>query len=237
MKIRPTLFALALALALPLAAAAQGSAETTTLQVTVTLPDGQQLSGSVVDQRTLAATITSNWSFNGMLNGKPVSAAGASEQRWLGDGKIEVTVTDVTAFNLDGRPVPTNVEGKPDVPQLIHQTLLVETTGDGIVTVRGVPLAIGGTLRAPGSGDQAFVITNAAAGTSQVSEIPNATAAPTAAPVASPTPAPAPTAVAVVPSTTAAAPTAPAVVIAGLLLVAAAGGIAVAVAVRRKQAK
>jgi hypothetical protein len=241
LRLRPALLTLALgvALALPLVAAAQGSRETTSLQVSVTLPDGQQLSGSVVDQRVLGPSITSDWSFNGMLNGKPASAAGAAEQRWLGDGKLEVTLTDVTAFSLDGRSVPTNIEGKPDVPQLIGQTLLVETTGDGIVTVRGIPLAIGGTLLPPGSGDQTFVITNAAAGTGQVSEIPNATAAPTAAPVASPAPATAPTAAAVVPAAAAAptAPAAPVALIAGLLLVAVAGGAALVVAARRRQAK
>jgi hypothetical protein len=177
----------ALALALPRTAAAQGGSETITAQVTLTMPSGERVAGTLVNRRTLDAAVHSTWTFNGMLNGQPVRAGGEAAERWLGDGKLEIAMTKITEFTVNNGPVATNPDGSPYIPQSLLQTVVIETSGDGVVSVRGIPIAIGGKLLPPGSGDQSYVVSNAGAGAGRVTAIPNtADRAPAAAPLYTP---------------------------------------------------
>lgn len=176
LKIAALAFTLALLIAGafgPAAAAAQGGSETVTAQVTLTMPTGEQVSGTMVTHRALGATIQSTWTFSGMLNGQLARAAGTATERWLGEGRLEVAMTAITEFTVGGEPIARNPDGTPYIPQSLLQTVVIEDTGNGVVNVRGVPLAIGGPLLPPGSGDVSYVITNAGAGTRSITTLPN----------------------------------------------------------------
>lgn len=166
-------FGLAVGLMLPLRTSAQSSSETITAQVTLMLPSGQSMSGAFVDHRTLGAGVQSTWTFNGMIDGLPAKAAGTATERWLGDGQLEVTMTSITEFTVAGQTPAQNADGSPFVPQSLLQTLVIENSGAGVVTVRGIPLAMGGELLPPGSGDMAYSVTNAGQGPQRVTSIPN----------------------------------------------------------------
>lgn len=167
------LLTLSLSLLLPLQVAAQGGSETITAQLSFTLPSGEPVSGTLVNRRSLGAQISSTWTFNGMINGQQFTSAGNAVERWLGDGQLEIQMTEVTEFAVAGQPPMTNPDGTPYVPQGLLQTVVVSDLGGGMLSVRGVPLALSGGLLPPGSGDLNYVLTNAGQGSSSLSQIPN----------------------------------------------------------------
>jgi hypothetical protein len=161
-------------------AAAQGSGsstETVTAQVSLTLPNAQPLTGTIVNQRVLGSPVQSRWAFTGMLAGQPVRVAGTATERWMGDGQIVIDVTAITEYRIGAQQPTYNADGSIAIPALLRQSVVVVGQGNGIVVVAGFPLAISGRLSPPGSGNLNYTLTNAGQGPAQVVRLPNTSAA------------------------------------------------------------
>lgn len=155
------LVALVGALALiPTLLAAQSQHETITAQVNLTAPGGTKIIGTVVARRSLGATVTAEWSFNGMVNGVPSKAAGTAAERWNGTTGATIELTSIEEWQ---GPV-----GKPAL-----SPVAITQAGSGVISVAGVPLAIGGNLPAPGQGSTNLVLTNAGQGSRPIAQLPN----------------------------------------------------------------
>ena len=181
-RLQLALLALALccaaALHTPRRAGAQPGQETVTAQINITLPTGEQVTGAIVNRRLLGSEVQSTWTFSGMASGQPVQAAGTATERWLGDGQLEIAMETITSYQVGSQPPATNPDGTPYVPSPLLQTVLIEDVGNGVLTVRGIPLAIsagplGARLYPPGSGDISYVVTNAGQGPAVITAIPN----------------------------------------------------------------
>jgi hypothetical protein len=143
-----------------LAAAQQVAKETVTIQINGRTPAGTSVIGVVVAKRSCGATVESEVTFNGMVNGLPAAFSGRVIERWLGDGKEEVEVISTDLAGL--------VVGKLPV-----RKILVAQTGANLITVEGLPVAIDGTLEPPCSGRTAYTATNAGQGAQIILQLPN----------------------------------------------------------------
>lgn len=181
-RVQLALFALALCCAAavhaPQRASAQPGQETVTAQINITLPTGEQVTGAIVNRRQLGSAVRSTWTFSGMASGQPVQAAGTATERWLGGGQLEIAMETITSYQVGSKPSATNPDGTPYVPSPLLQTVLIADVGNGVLTVRGIPLAIsagslGAKLYPPGSGDISYVVTSAGQGPAVITSIPN----------------------------------------------------------------
>ena len=144
----------------PIAAAQQVARETVTIQINGRTPAGTSVIGVVVAKRSCGATVESDVTFNGMVNGLPAAFSGRVIERWLGDGKEEVEVISTDLAGL--------VVGKLPV-----RKILVTQTGPNLITVDGLPVAIDGKLEPPCSGRTAYTATNAGQGAQTILALPN----------------------------------------------------------------
>jgi hypothetical protein len=147
--------------ALPtIAAAQQVVRETVTIQINGRTPAGTSVIGVVVAKRSCGATVESDVTFNGMVNGLPAAFSGRVIERWLGNGReeIEVISTDLAGLVVGKLPV---------------RKILVAQTGANLVTVEGLPVAIDGTLEPPCGGRTAYTATNAGQGARTILALPN----------------------------------------------------------------
>ncbi len=150
---------------LPALTMAQRQRETLTIQLDFKTPAGTPVTGTFVAHRTLGATVTADWTFNGLVQGRPVSASGTAVDRWHGDGKEEIEITSFTSWQMG-------------VPQPPPMTISLAQVSDGVLTVQGLPLAVNGKLLPPGSGNQVFMATNAGQGSQPVTSLPNTAGSP-----------------------------------------------------------
>src|SRR5689334_20903055 len=81
------------------AMAQQAGRETVTIQVDVTLPSGVSVIGALVARRQCGATTATTLSFNGMVDGKPVSAAATADETWSGDSRGEISNLKLTSWS------------------------------------------------------------------------------------------------------------------------------------------
>jgi len=161
-RIAHLLIALIAALATPSVSAAQANIETVIVQIDGTTPLGTRMTGTIVVRRDCSVTndFYSTATFNGMMNGKPVTFSGTMIERWLGNGREEI---EVLSTDIQGR-----VNGRPPV-----RKFLIVQTGPNSVTVEGIPAAIDGDLEPPCSGRTSYVATNAGQGSTQITSLPN----------------------------------------------------------------
>src|SRR6478672_7099822 len=76
--------------------AEQLTTETLSIQVNITTPTNMTILGTVVARRTLGAEITTDLTFNGMINGAPASGTAKAVEHWLGTGQEDIEITLVT---------------------------------------------------------------------------------------------------------------------------------------------
>jgi hypothetical protein len=143
-----------------IAAAQEVARETVTIQINGRTPAGTSVIGVVVAKRSCGATVESEVTFNGMVNGLPAAFTGKVIERWLGDGKEEVEVisTDLAGLVVDKLPV---------------RKILVAQTSANLIMVDGLPVAIDGKLEPPCSGRTAYTATNAGQGVRPILRLPN----------------------------------------------------------------
>ncbi len=160
--LRPMLLSLLAAIVLipTLVAAQQVQSEIITGQVNITTPAGTNLIGTVVARRSIGATVSTDWSFNGMVNGSPAQAAGTAVELWGGNGSETVEVSSITTWQMP-------------IPQPPLTTLQVVQSNPGMLTIAGVPVAINGTLEAPGSGNKQLVLATPGMGSKPINQLPN----------------------------------------------------------------
>ncbi|MDP9314590.1 MAG: hypothetical protein M3R24_27550 [Chloroflexota bacterium] len=145
---------------IPTLLAAQSQHETITAQVNITTPGGTKIIGTVVGQRALGATVSTDWSFAGMVNGVPAKAAGTAVERWNGNASATLELTSISEWQA---PAPK--------PALI--SVPVTQVGSGVASVAGIPFAIGGALPVPGQGSMSFAVTNSGQGSKPITQLPN----------------------------------------------------------------
>jgi uncharacterized Zn-binding protein involved in type VI secretion len=151
---------LAILLLPTIAAAQQVARETVTIQINGRTPAGTSVIGVVVARRSCGATVESEVTFNGMINGLPAAFSGKVIEHWLGDGKEEVEVisTDLAGLVVAKLPV---------------RKILVAQAGANLVTVEGLPVAIDGVLEPPCGGRTSYTATNAGQGVRTILTLPN----------------------------------------------------------------
>lgn len=143
-----------------IAAAQQPSTETVTVQVRGTLPTGTIVIGTVVVQRTCGSPVTSQFTFNGMVNGHQAQFTGTMHENWLGNGKEEVEVLSTS--------VPGLVLGESPLRKVV-----LAQTGANTIAVDGIPVAIDGTLVQPCGGRTSYTVTNIGQGSRTIQQLPN----------------------------------------------------------------
>lgn len=150
-------------------AGAQGvRTEVVTIQVNGTTPLGTRVLGTIVVNRSCAATVTADVTFNGTVNGRPARFSGKVIERWLGPGheQVEVIATDLRGLVL----------GKSAL-----RTFTLLQSGPNLVLIDGLPVAIDGTLAPPCSGRLSYLVTNAGQQSLPIARLPNTAGAPPAA--------------------------------------------------------
>lgn len=168
----------------PFAAGAASGTETITVQVNTTTPNGTSVIGTLTVVRHLGTPILSDLSFDGMVNGKPVSVAASGIENWPGSsasalrintaGLAPVATNPSAAFSITSVSKWNAPIAQPALPF----QMALDQSSPGLVTINGVPLALSGPLPVPGSGDMTLSVANAGKGPTQIANLPNTGAGP-----------------------------------------------------------
>jgi len=140
--------------------------ETVTVQVDITLPTGTQVTGTALIQRH-PGTMRDDISFVGTIGGSYASAKATGSEAWTGPHEATFTIDKITQWESKKK--------EPQVPLVFH----VSQGSANLLTVNGVPVAISGELKAPGSGSASYTITAAGNGPQVVALLPNTGEGPT----------------------------------------------------------
>jgi hypothetical protein len=158
------LLALVLLILLATPAQAASGPEVLTIYVDLAMPGGKALVGAFVVQRQISGP-QGSWSFNGMLDGRHLTANGTANERWdaKGLGTIELTAISAPGVTLTNIPV---------------RSVTISTGNGGLITLVGVPFAVSGPINPPGAGDATLMVTNAGQGARVIRSLPNTAGTP-----------------------------------------------------------
>lgn len=129
---------------------------------------GHRITGAYVVRRAMDGNGAVWWSFRGMLDGELEEVDGEAFERWAIDGSLTI---ELTAFNHPNFRID----------QLPTKRITLMPEWDGLMMIAGVPLAVKGEYRAPGTGGSpVLIVTNAGRGTRTMTELPNTSGPPNA---------------------------------------------------------